>query len=68
MNIRLDFWCSLGATPRVNLDLGDAFELTQRLNATEPVEWQELLTALSNNDVAGVDINGEDIHVTLKGV
>jgi site-specific DNA recombinase len=50
-NIRLDFEYTPGAdTPRMNLDLGDLFELTQQMNASGPVvEWQEVLNAMHDN-------------------
>ncbi len=38
------------------------------MTASGPVaEWQEILTAMQDNGIAGIEINGEDIHLTLKG-
>jgi site-specific DNA recombinase len=63
MNIRLDF-----DREQVHLDLGDLFQLTQQLVPSGPVaEWQEILNAMRDSGVAGAEINGEDIHLTLKG-
>ncbi len=74
MNIRMDFKCSTGSNgrvevDRVNLDLGDLLELTQQMNASGPVaEWQEILNAMRDNGIAGIEINGEDIQLTQKGI
>ena len=73
MNIRMGFWCSTGSNgrvdvDRVNLDLGDLFELTRQMNAGGPVaEWQAVLNAMRDKGVAAIEINGEDIHLILKG-
>ena len=52
----------------MNLDLGDLFELTRQMNAGGPVaEWQAVLNAMRDKGVAAIEINGEDIHLILKG-
>lgn len=62
MKIRLEF-----DHEQVRLDLGDLFELTQQMNASGPAaEWQQVLNAMQDNGVAGIEINGEEIHLTLK--
>ncbi len=60
MNVRLDF------TGRdINLDLGDIFALTEHLKATGPVaDWQMVLTAMRDNDIAGVEVTGDEIRWT----
>jgi site-specific DNA recombinase len=69
MSIRFDFEYPPGdATPRVNLDLGDVFELTQQMNATGPVvEYQRLLTAMRDSDVQGITIGPDGPVFTMKG-
>lgn len=63
MNIRLEF-----RQGDFSLDLGDLFALTEHLKASGPVaEWQQLLTAMRDNDIAGIEIDGDDIQLTPKG-
>ena len=58
MNVRLTF-----DRERFYLDLGDIFELTQQMNASGPVaDWQQVLTAMQDNGIAGMEINGQDIQ------
>jgi site-specific DNA recombinase len=60
MHVRLDFWAD-----RINLDLGDLFGLTEQMNASGPVaDWQQVLTAMRDNDIAGMQITGDDIRLT----
>jgi hypothetical protein len=47
------------------IDLGDVFVLTQQMNASGPfADWQAVLTAVQDKGVAGVEISGQDIHLT----
>ncbi|BBY06028.1 integrase [Mycobacterium noviomagense] len=58
MNVRLEF-----DHEGVNLILGDVYKLTEQMNASgQPVAgWQELLTAMRDNGIAGMEVNGDDI-------
>ena len=63
MNVRLDF-----TGKDVRLDLGDLLGLTEQMNASGPVaDWQQVLTAMRDNDIAGIEITGDDIQLTPKG-
>ncbi len=58
MNVRLDF-----TGRNVHLTLGDVFALTEQMNASGPVtDWQQVLTAMRDNDIAGIEVDGQDIQ------
>lgn len=62
MNVRLEF-----SGRDVSLDLGDVFKLTEQLNASGPVaDWQQVLTAMRDNGIAGIEIDGDDIQFTTQ--
>jgi site-specific DNA recombinase len=62
MNVRLEF-----EQGQVRLDLGDIFGLTEQMNTSGPVsDWQQVLTAMRDNDIAGIKIAGDDVW--LSGV
>jgi len=59
MNIRLEF-----EHGQVRLDLGDIFGLTQQMNAVGPVsDWQQVLTAMRDNGIGGMEIAGDNIQL-----
>jgi hypothetical protein len=60
MNIPLEF-----EHEHVRLDLGGAFGLTQQMEASGPVAaWQQVLTAMRGNDIAGMEITGDNFQLT----
>lgn len=59
MNVRLEF-----EQGQVRLDLGDIFGLTEQMNASGPVvKWQQVLTAMRDNGVAGIEVDGDDYQI-----
>jgi site-specific DNA recombinase len=57
MNVRVEFDREL-----LHLNLGDIFELTRHMKASGPVtEWQAVLKAMAENDIAGMEISGDDV-------
>ncbi len=55
MGVRIEF-----AGRDTSLDLGDIFALTEQMNASGPVaDWQKVLTAMRDNDIAGMEITGD---------
>ena len=55
MGIRLEF-----EGDHTRLDLGDIFAMTEQMNASGPVaDWQKVLTAMRDNDIAGMEITGD---------
>jgi len=63
MNVRLDF-----RGDQINLDLGDLLGLTEQMDASGPLaDWQQVLTAMRDNDIAGIEIDGDEINTTPKG-
>jgi hypothetical protein len=57
MKVRLEF-----EQGQVRLDLGDIFGLTEQMNASGPVaKWQQVLTAMRDNDIAGLELNGDSV-------
>ncbi|OBL00876.1 hypothetical protein A5646_20520 [Mycobacterium sp. 1245499.0] len=65
MNVRLEF-----DQGRLQFDLGDIFALTEQMIATGPVaEWQQVLTAMQDNGIAGVEVTttGEMHFTPAKG-
>jgi site-specific DNA recombinase len=62
MSVRLTF-----DREKFYLDLGDLFELTQQMNARGPVaDWQQILTAMRDNDIAGMEMAGDIITYTHR--
>jgi site-specific DNA recombinase len=59
MNVRLDF-----TGKNVHLTLGDVFLLTEQMNANGPVtEYQQVLSAMRDNGIAGLEIDGDDYRI-----
>jgi len=56
-----------GKGPTLNLDLGDLGTLTQQLNASGPAaRWQEVFEVMGQNEIAAIEINGDDILVVRE--
>jgi site-specific DNA recombinase len=59
MGVRLTF-----DREKFYLDLGDLFELTRHLKASGPVaDWQQVLTVMRDSEIAGIEMDGNDIHL-----
>jgi site-specific DNA recombinase len=62
MKIRLEF-----LQGQMHLDLGDIFGLTEHMDARGPVVmWQQILNAVRDNGIAGVEMTGDEIQFTPK--
>lgn len=62
MNIRLEF-----EHGQMSLDLGDIVGLTQGMLVRGPVtEWQQILTAMHDSNIAGIEMTGDDMVFTPK--
>lgn len=62
MNVRLEF-----DRERFYPDLGDLFELTSELEARGSVaRWQGLLTAMQLAGIAGIEIDGDRVALTMR--
>jgi hypothetical protein len=45
----------------------DVVKLTEQMKASGPVaDWQQVLTAMRDNDIAGIEMAGDDIQFTPK--
>lgn len=73
MNVRLDFKCSPGPNGRievdqVKLDLGDIFGLTaQMVPKGRMADWQAVMTAMRESEIAGIEIREGDVQLIPKG-